>query len=219
MRNIIKCSAFIITSVLLCLLIYAPYVQAAPEPFYVNEETGHAAYLDDGAGIIVSSSETEEIEALKDDMKKITAYGGVALVTAAPSEQTEVYAEKRYREFFAADSGTLLLIDMRHRFIYVFSDGAIYKTVTKSYANTITDNAYRDATRGNYISCARLVFGQELALLQNRRIAQPMKHMNNALIAILTGLTVHFFRMTCKKRRKRPAAGIVHGQVHIMSSH
>lgn len=45
--------------------------------------------------------------------------------------------------------GTVFAIDMDNRNIWIHSDGAVYQVVTKGYADTVTDNVYRYASRGD----------------------------------------------------------------------
>lgn len=106
---------------------------------------------------------------------------------------TASYADDFYHDSFGQTSGTLFLIDMDNREIYIFSDGAIYRTVTSSYANTITDNVYRYASREDYYSCASKAFEQIQALLAGQRIARPMKYISNALLALILAALVNYF--------------------------
>lgn len=183
---------------IVCFLLSAQTVFALPQPDYINPETGYAVYIDDQAKLIVR-------DAVLEAMIPISAYGGVAFVSAYPSTASDVYAEERYREYFGTDSGTLFLIDMKNRYLWIYSDGAIYEVVTKAYANTITDNVYRDATAKDYTRCTVRVFEQIATLLDNGRIAQPMKHVSNVLLALLTGLALNFLLMVYVSRKTKPS--------------
>lgn len=168
------------------------------ETAYTNPDTGYRVAVEDNAALL---SEAEK-QALADSLTEITAYGSAAFVTTAENNASAaVFAESCYRSLFGTDSGILFLIDMDNRKIYIFSDGAIYKTITKAYANTITDNVYSYATRGDYFGCASEAFSQVLALLRGQKIAQPMKYISNALLAVIAalfinlGLVSHFTRL------------------------
>ena len=130
----------------------------------------------------------EEEKELYGHMLPITEYGGAAFVSSYNSSSTESYAKKCYREYFGTKSGTLFLIDMYNRQIYIFSDGKIFTKVTKARARTITDNAYRLATNGDYLGCAEKVFNQMATILSGGFIPQYMKHICNALISFAIGL-------------------------------
>ncbi len=146
-------------------------------------------------------SDAEE-KALLEHMEPISEYGGVAFVTVSQYGDTSVYAKNQYREYFGKSSGFLFLIDMGKRNIWIFSDGTIYRTINKAYANTITDNVYRYATRGEYYECAANVYDQARILLEGGHIAQPMKHVSNALIAVVCALLLNFGLLLMQRREK-----------------
>ncbi|MBR5970894.1 MAG: TPM domain-containing protein, partial [Lachnospiraceae bacterium] len=181
----------------LSVLLSAGPVFAATEPEYKNPETGYAVYLDDVEGLV-------ETEKVLEAMIPVTAYGGAAFVSASPEQTSDVYAEQRYREFFGSGSGTLFLIDMNNRYLWIYSDGAVYEVVTGAYADTITDNVYRYATDGNYTACAVRAFEQIHTLLLGGRITQPMKHISNTLLALLTGLSLNFLLMVSVSQKEKP---------------
>ncbi|MCR5700632.1 MAG: TPM domain-containing protein [Lachnospiraceae bacterium] len=169
---------------------------------YVNETTGYTVIIDDQAGLL----NDDEMNNLFYDMEKITAYGHVAFVTINANNSTaESYAEGYYHNKFNAESGTLFLIDMDNRKVFIFSDGDIYKTVTKAYANIITDNVYTYATNQDYYGCASKVFEQEFELLEGRKIAQPMKYISNVLLAIVIALLLNYTIVRLYASSKTPS--------------
>ena len=166
----------------------------------VYAESKGELIIDDRENLLSDAQE----ELLRQKMEPITAYGGVAFVTDRQySRDTGDYAETLYRSYFGRNSGTLFLIDMGQRNIWIFSDGAIYRTITKAYANTITDNVYRYATRGDYYGCAAEVFDEMLVLLEGGRIAQPMKYICNAFIALILGLLSNFIYLLIQRSRPK----------------
>ena len=84
------------------------------------------------------------------------------------------------------------MIDMGRRNIWIYCDGAIYRIINKSYANTITDNVYRYASKAEYYDCALNAYDQALTLLEGGRISQPMKYISNVLIAMVMALLINF---------------------------
>lgn len=183
------------------------------EYVFCNEETGYYIYLDDWANLL---SETDE-QLLLETMKPITAYGNVAFVSISenPQYSTQAYAKSYYQNRFGYSSGTVFLIDMEERYIYIYSDGAIYKTVTTSYANTITDNAYSYASSGDYLHCATKSYEQIYSLLEGKRIAQPMKYICNALLSIAVALLINYFLvMMLSRSRKASAAELINASLH-----
>ncbi len=166
-----------------------------------NSGTGYYAIIEDYEELIPFT----QMQALMDIMMPITEYGNVAFVSTdyAPDSSDET-AREYYSKFFGTDSGTLLLIDMDNRYIWIHSDGEVYKTINKGHANTITDNAYTLASDGDYYGCATKVYTQILALLEGRRIAQPMKYICNVFLGIILALTINFCWMAYCAYIKRP---------------
>lgn len=190
----------LITAFVFALFVFANtalYVFAGGESVYVNEETGYAVYIDDAENLIDEA-------ALLEIMIPVTAYGGAAFVSARANTSAAQYAQDRYREYFGTDSGTLFLIDMKGRYLWIFSDGAVWQSITTPMANTITDNVYRYASRGNYDACAQEAFTQITMVLANRRIAQPMKHINNALLALFCAFLLNFWLAVILGRKEKP---------------
>lgn len=171
------------------------------ERVYENPETAYVAIIEDDAGLL---SEMEEVELAK-VMLPITEYGNVAFQSIDENVySTKTYIEEYYREQFGTRSGTVFLIDMDNRKIWIFSDGAIYRVITNSYADTITDNCYRYASKEQYYRCAEEAFSQIYTLLEGNRIAQPMKYISNTLLAIVLALLLNFFVMRQMSKVRYP---------------
>ena len=167
---------------------------------YTNSETGYSVIIEDNASLL---SNDEKIQ-LAETMKDITPYGDVAFKSIDYNPySTETYIERYYNSIFGTGSGTVFLIDMDNRNIWIYSDGSIYSTITTAYANVITDNVYTYASDRDYFSCANKAFIQEAALLQGRRISQPMKYISNALLAIAIAILINYFivRQTSRVRK------------------
>ncbi len=94
---------------------------------------------------------------------------------------------------------------MGQRNIWIHCNGSIYKVINKAYAYTITDNVYRHATKGDYYRCAEEAFDEARILLEGGKIAQPMKHISNALIALVIALLINFMVLIAQRRRKVPS--------------
>lgn len=157
---------------------------------YTNEDNGYVVIIDDEAELL---SDYEKRK-LRSEMINITVYGNVAFKTIDSNyTSTEDYIEEYYHNTFGTDSGTVFLIDMDNRNIWIFSDGDIYKTITNSYADTITDNVYTYASDSEYYKCASKAFSQIHTLLRGKKIAQPMKYISNAFLAVITALILNYF--------------------------
>lgn len=173
--------------ILLFLLFFVPVSRVSAytaEEIYCNDDTGYDAVILDQAELI--STTDEYYEQMTEEMRKITAYGNVAFVSTEDNPgTTREFAKRTAYELFGKESATLFLIDMDNREIYIYSYGAILRTVTQSRAFIITDNIYRYATGARYDECAYQAFVQENKLLEGRRIAQPMKYISSILLALM----------------------------------
>lgn len=161
------------------------------EHISVNEEkNGYKIIIEDNAKLLSN----EEIEKLKEKMEPLTEYGHIAFITIDTNNTTTAYyAEDYYHEKFNQDSGTLLMIDMANREVYIFSDGANYNVITKGKAYIITDNIYKYATNKDYYSCATVAFDQINTLLDGGKILEPMRYISNVVIAIVVAFFINFF--------------------------
>ena len=172
----------------------------AYEQYYKNEDTGYEAVIDDEADLLSDSEERSLLEL----MEEVTEYGNAAFVsTDENSSSASGYASSYYRSVFGHESGTVFLIDMDNRVLYIYSYGDVYDTVTDSKAETITDNVYKMASSGDYSGCAEEVFKEISTLLGGGRIAQPMKYICNALLAVLIALLINFIVIYASSRISR----------------
>lgn len=162
-----------------------------PDVDKYNPETDYRIVIIDAADLLTS----EEIKQLANEMAPITAYGHVALITTDENGygDTQYYAEELYDKMFGYDSGTMFVIDMDERMIWIQSDGDVLKTVNRSYANDITDNVYRYASNKDYYSCASHAFKQINTILGGQKIARPMKVICSLFMALLISFLLNYF--------------------------
>lgn len=192
-----------ILCVLVCILGTTVCAFAA-DPAYTNADTGYAVLVEDDADLLTDSEEN----ALVSDMDDITAFGNVAFKSIDTNyTSASSYASEYYHDTFGRSSGTLFLIDMDNRKIYIFSDGDVYGIVTRSRAETITDNVYRYASNGDYYGCASEAYSEIYTILNGNAIAQPMKYISNALLAILIALLINFIIINRVTRLRRAGIG------------
>lgn len=170
--------------------------------FYTVKDSSYRLYINDQEDLLVD----EEEEELLTEMLPIASYGNAAFMTTQiGSASYEKAAGDIYHSLFGNNSsGTIFLIDMNHRQLIIYSDGAIYKVITKRYANTITDNVYGMARKGEYYDCAKEVFSEMTTLLGGQHIAQPMKHITNAMLALILSTFILYF-LTRRMSRLREA--------------
>ena len=196
MRSRIR-AAFLL-AMLVCVISYGTVCYA--EGVYINDETGYRVVLEDDAQLLSDEEKAELIT----QMQEITAYGNAAFKTIDDNDRSaEYFARQYYQSQFGTDSGTLLLIDMDNRMIWIHSDGVVYQVITTAYANTITDNVYRYASSGDYGECAMEAFGQIHTLLRGQKISQPMKYISNGLLAVIIALILNYGLVNYYARLKR----------------
>lgn len=181
-------------------------------PVFAEEKalsSGQGSYgivIRDDADLLTDDEEA----ALREHMLPVTAYGHAGFYTTnGPVDQTSAYARSAYTDFFGQESGTLFLIDMDNRYLYIFSRGAVEKAIPASIANTITDNVYRLAGRGDYAGCAMTAFDQIGARLEGQKIAQPMKHITNLLTAIILAMATGYGFIRLHNRRREPGMSVL----------
>jgi len=180
---------------LLILLTVSSLLMSAAKD--LKADSDYQIYFDDSEDLL---SDQEE-KMLKEEMKRITEYGNVGFVSVSQYQDTGTYAKRLYRELFGSESGFLFVIDMGRRNIWIYCNGAIYRVINKPYANTITDNVYRYASRGEYYECASHVYEQALILLEGGRISQPMKYISNLLIALVSALLINFYVLILGRKK------------------
>ena len=165
-----------------------------------NEETDYELVIEDDANLLKS----DEISKLEKVMMPLTKYGNVIFKTIEKNNTTaNIYASNYYHEKFQSNSGTMFLIDMDNRKIYIFSDGNNYKIITNAKANIITDNIYRYASYEDYYTCAKNAFDQVYTLLEGGKISEPMRYISNALISIVVAFLFNFIIVLSATKVKR----------------
>ena len=178
-----------------------------PQRIYSVEGRNYEIYIYDEENLLSE----KEIGKLVQHMVPITRYGNAGFITYQIEEgDYEGATGDIYNGLFGRSSGTLLMIDMNHRKLVLHSDGDISKVITNSYANTITDNIYRMAGKGNYYGAASEAFREINTLLEGNRIAQPMRHITNGLLAvILSTLILYFVTLLTSLQKKAEAEEIL----------
>ena len=175
------------------------YDANADASMYTDPDTGFTAYLEDGCDLL---SEAEE-QSLLLNMRQIAPFCNAAFVTGYGSGQTIDAALDEYDRIFGLKPGVIFMIDMRYRNLWIYSEGSVYRTITTGYANTITDNVYRYASRGEYYDCGYHAMEQIYTVLAGGKIAQPMKHISNLLLALIMGLLINYALVLFTTRPQR----------------
>lgn len=192
--------AFKILSILvimLAALVSVPiWTMAADEgeelATYQNSETGYEAIVIDEADLLTDGEE----KSLLEDMAPVTDFGNAIFYSTDRDQGSASYvSSKKFNEYYGSNkvSGTLFLIDMANREIYIYGSGDASYIITDSKSYTITDNVYRYASKQEYYKCASEAFRQINIVLNDGKIAQPMKLVSNIFLAIMLGLLIAYW--------------------------
>lgn len=193
MKN--KHLSFILTLFILLISLLMPMTVFAAD----GNDGEYQVIIEDAADLFTDAEEA----ALKKQLEGILPYGSAAIITNEEyNSDAAALAEQRFRELFLNHSATLLMIDMYNRRIQIFSDGAIYRNISRAKANEITDNIYTYATQGDYYTAASKTFEQIETILGGGRIVTPMKYATNAAFAIGIVLLINFIIITAQRKKK-----------------
>lgn len=169
----------LLLTALLCVGLFSSAALAADRVFL----------MDDQAGLLTK----EERSQLQSSFSQLTDYANVAFVTTdRVSGSTASYAKSYVNSHFDSGAAIVFVIDLDHRQLYIYSNARALDMVSAADARAITDNIYTYATRGDYYACADAGLSQILTRCQGGRIARPVKHITNALIAVAAGILLNF---------------------------
>lgn len=176
---------------------------------YENDETGYEAIIVDEAGLLDSSEKADLLE----EMEGITEYTNVALLTLdRNAESTEHFAMVYCRNELYGD-GIVFVIDMDNRMLWLECQGKVSYTITTDYTQTIADNVYTYATDAEYYKCASKAFEQVHRLLEGQWIAQPMKYICNAFLAVAIAFLINYFVARVTSRTGKASARQIMGGI------
>ncbi len=187
--------------IVVSLVLFCGKLTVCANVVYQNDN-GFQVYISDDADLLTEQEEAD----LQKVMQPITEFGNVAFKTTANNaSSTEYFSEAYYKELWGRESGTIFVIDMANRYLYIYSDGAVYRTITDAYADTITDNVYTYATNQQYYQCAAKTFEQIGTVLEGGKIAQPMKYASNAFLAVIISFIILYFWVKIVSASKKPS--------------
>lgn len=159
--------------------------------------------IEDDANLLTD----EEKQKLIKKMTPLTEYGHAIFKTIDHNTaySTADYAKSYYYNHFSNENGSLLLIDMDNRIVYICSGGDNYKIITTSKAEIITDNIYRYLSYEDYYTGASKAFDQMNKLLMGYKIAEPMRYASNIVISLVVAFFINFIiiMITCSRKRAK----------------
>jgi len=154
-----------------------------------NEETGYSLLIEDTAGLL----DAEETAEVAETMRPILQYASAGFLTwpedggdrTAGATKAQRWGD---RVFGPNTRFTVFIIDMETRHLDIYASRPLARVLTAAEENSITDNVYRYATRGEYGECAKETFSQIEKVLRGEKIATPMKYISNALLALIAAV-------------------------------
>ena len=199
----------IIASILVIITIFIGCNVKALKLEYTNESTNYKAVIDDEADLLSDDEETLLLE----QIKELTSFGHIIFKSIDSNPTSSVsYSESYYYNNYGNESGSLFFIDMDNRKIIITSAGSNYKIITKAKANIITDNVYKYASSEQYYNCAKKAFEQIDTLLNNGKIAEPMRYVSNIVIALISAFFINiFFVLSNSSTKKAQNKDIIDG--------
>lgn len=166
-----------------------------------STSNNYSIIIEDDANLL---TEVEE-QQLRTEMGVLTEFGYVMFKTTNTANGTSSlrYIQNYYYSKLGNRSGVAFYIDMNKRQVCACATGGLEKIITSSKCDTIMDNVYRYATRGDYYSCAKETFSQMDRLLNGGRIAESMKYYCNAILSVMISLFISYgFYMIITGNRK-----------------
>ena len=195
----------------------------------INPQTGYSFKIIDDANLLSSMN----MISVSNAAEPILKYGNALFVTYAqqPTKHTNLSnlstekKAKKFAESYLGGNGTVFIIDMQERMIYIVSTGDVYKVITPAYGRIITDNAYKYASNKQYGKCGQIAFEQIARRLQGYRIAEPLRYITAILFALLSGFLLNFIIVYTSRKKKKVKTkiqedmNIIDSKVTISSKH
>ena len=137
-----------------------------------------------------------EMQAVTESMRPILEYANVGFLTYPSGGSTSNSATKAQKwgdsTFGSNTRFTVFIIDMTNRHLDIYASRPLSGILTAAEENTIADNVYRAASRGDYAGCAEEAFREITNVLKGEKIATPMKYASNALLALIMAILAAF---------------------------
>ena len=193
-----------ISSVLLVLVVFAACFAGLRITSRAAENgSGYRVVVEDGADLFSDSEEARLIS----ELAKNAEFGNMAVITLPEGNSygsAQNAAERITWELFQDVDGATFVIDMETRYLYLYTYGSLMKIISVSDCDSITDNIYRQASRGDYYGCASEAMAQVYKLVTGHQIARPMMIVLTVLMSLFLGAFVMYLIM--KSTMKIPKA-------------
>ncbi len=157
-----------------------------------NSETGYEVRIIDEADLLSD----EEEKRITEEMYPITKYAHAVFYSSDVNfGNWEKKAKDKLVELYGSNtvSATIFYIDMANRQLTAAATGdEVTPYLTGSKCSSITDNVYRDASKGDYYSCAAEAYREMYTILDGGKIAEPMRIVSNVFLSIVIGLLIAY---------------------------
>lgn len=171
--------------ILVLVMSFLPMTALADEVYY---EPVYEIRIDDQAELFTNSEEAM----LYENLKKVATLTNVAVFTSTDYlGGTESFA-RWYSNNWLDGNGVVFIIDMDDRNLALDSSGNAYNLISDADCDTIMDNVYTYASKGDYYGCALETFDQVYKLMTGLKIPRPMKYIGNAIIALFAGFMISY---------------------------
>lgn len=194
MRRKVSILLFFIMTIFIALPVFKVYgveigntIDNVPTEIEDNVISKYQIIIEDDANILTDSEETE----LKTIMADLVEFGNVVFKTTSTvnnSSSSLKYIQNYYYSRFNNESGVAFYIDMNQRQLCACATGGLDDIITNGKCDTIMDNVYTYASKGNYYMCASETFTEMNRLLNGQRIAESMKYICNAIVSVMLSL-------------------------------
>ena len=209
MKMLKKIAAAAVMMAVVLFIVSGIVLAARSENLYTmkNEETGYYAVIMDSAELL----NEEEERKLEEYLDRMTEYCSAIFLTSNEThsssmhEYSKAMLEKIGKSVDMTDgyNAVIFVVDMDKRQLTIYAGETAAKVITTAISNSITDNTYTYASRGDYYGVARETFTQLYQVLDGQAIAQPMKYITTALLAIFAGLGISLILVRRKTKRKK----------------
>ena len=201
-----RISALVLSFVLIAASCLLPMTAFAEE----EVQTQGLAYINDQADLL---SDVEEAD-LYEVMKNALGYGNMVFITITDSMgyNSSDYIEMLYQTSpqLKGTNAVIYMIDMDNRMLWITGYGTLVKKISPDYANLITDNIYKYASKEQYGRCAIEGYKQIVSRISGVRISGPLRTAGNFSIALIAATVICFLlAYVTSASRKADSADIV----------
>ncbi len=175
-------------------VLASSFVTASAAGYYqTNPNTGYEAFVYDDEELDLLTDDEEQ--RLVNELYEITQYGNMFIYTTyAQTSDYEGWADSAYTgQYGSYANGVIFQIDMKNRKLTINGYGDLQNTITSGKASSITDNVYTYASNEDYYTCLSKAFSQIKTLLEGGRIAEPMRYVSAAILAVVIGVLINYF--------------------------